>query len=155
MSETTSSGPTHVVTCFVLRSDADGDRILLVKRSDRVRTYRGAWAAISGYLEPGVCALEQAYTELREEASLDRAEVELVRQGEPIAVNDADTGLNWIVHPFLFRMRRLDTIVTDWEATESQWISPGQLAHLPTVPMLVEAFAAVTTREGGENAARA
>lgn len=154
MSERTSLDPTHVVTCFLVRSEATGERVLLVRRSERVRTYRGAWAAVSGYLEPGVTPLEQAYTELREEASLDRGDVELIRQGEPLPVSDAATNLNWVVHPFLFRLRAVQKVVTDWEAAESRWVNPNEIGTLATVPKLAEAFAAVTRPEGHGGADR-
>ena len=36
----------HVVTCFLLDRAADGDRLLLVRRSGRVSTYQGRWAGI-------------------------------------------------------------------------------------------------------------
>jgi hypothetical protein len=38
---------TEVVTAFVTR----GREILVLRRSERVRTYAGRWAAVSGYLE--------------------------------------------------------------------------------------------------------
>src|SRR5579862_2692359 len=93
--------PTHVVSCFLLRRDRGRDEVLLAQRSQRVRTYRGAWAAISGYVEPGVTPLEQAYTEIREETALQRDDVELLRVGEPLPFTDANIGQAWVVHPFL------------------------------------------------------
>ena len=135
--------PTHVVSCFILRAESSGDRVLLVRRSERVRTYRGAWAAISGYLEPGITPLAQAYTELREEAALDEGDVALVRQGAELTVVDAREGLSWIVHPFLFHLLAPDKLTTDWEAVERRWVSPDEMRALHTVPMLAEAFAAV------------
>ena len=143
--ETTSAQqvPTHVVTCFVLRDAEGSDEVLLVRRSDKVRTYRGAWAGISGYLEPGVTPLEQAYTELREEAALTERDVTMLREGEALPVEDAANDLAWVVHPFLFRLRPGAALTTDWEATAHQWVRPDALAHLPTVPKLAEALAAV------------
>lgn len=135
---------THVVTCFVLRSAATGaDEVLLVRRSERVRTYRGAWAGISGYLEPGVTPLEQAYTELREEAALASSDVALLREGEPLPVRDEENALAWVVHPFLFRLREGAALTTDWEATAHQWVLPDEVRQLQTVPKLAEALAAV------------
>ena len=115
----------------------------MVRRSERVRTYRGAWAAISGYLEPGVTPLDQAYTELSEEASLPRDAVELLRVGAPLPVRDEAQGLSWVVHPFLFALAQPHRIRTDWEATEHGWASPDELAAIATVPMLAEALARV------------
>jgi ADP-ribose pyrophosphatase YjhB (NUDIX family) len=143
MTDQASQTPTHVVTSFLLRRDRGHDAILLVRRSERVRTYRGAWAGISGYLEPGVTPLEQAYTELREETSFAQSDVRLLRTGQPIPVEDAENSLSWVVHPFLFEALRPEALRTDWEATGFQWIAPETLPTLPTVPRLAEAFAAV------------
>ena len=46
--------PTHVVTSFLMRSDTGEPRILIVQRSQRVGSYHGQWAGISGFVEPGI-----------------------------------------------------------------------------------------------------
>ena len=142
---TNAASPTHVVSCFLLRRDRGQDELLLAQRSERVRTYRGAWAAISGYVEPGVAPLDQAYQELREETTLERGDLALLRIGEPLAFTDASIGQAWVVHPFLFALApgAPERLRTDWEATATQWIAPAALASLPTVPMLAEALARV------------
>jgi 8-oxo-dGTP pyrophosphatase MutT (NUDIX family) len=121
----------------------DGDTVLLVRRSERVRTYRGAWAGVSGYLEPGVTPLDQAFTEVHEETGLERADVTLLQTGELLAFYDAQIGQSWVVHPFLFAISSPDRIRTDWEATDHRWVRPDEVAAYPTVPMLVEALARV------------
>ncbi len=138
-----TDAPTEVVTAFLLRTDRGKDEIFLVRRSQRVRTYRGAWAGVSGYVEQGVTPLDQVYTELAEEASLPREAVRLLRTGEPLPVRDEALGQSWIVHPFLFAVAEPDRIQTDWEATEHRWAAPDELSSLPTVPMLAEALARV------------
>ena len=135
--------PTHVVTNFVLRRDRGRDELLLVQRSDKVRTYKGAWAGISGYVEPGVTPLQQAYTELSEEAGLSAADLTLLRTGAPLAFRDESIGQSWVVHPFLFEIAQPDRVRTDWEAAGMQWVTPDRLRQLPTVPMLAEALARV------------
>lgn len=144
------SAPTEVVTCFVLRDAERTDAaapataaVLLVQRSQHVRTYRGAWAAISGYLESGVTPIEQAYTELREELGLTRDDLELRRSGAPLAVSDPQAQLEWVVHPFLFVVRDTDRIRTDWEATQHAWVAPADVGTYDTVPGLQRALAAV------------
>lgn len=143
MSSASNRQPTHVVTCFLLRQATGRDEVFLVRRSQRVRTYRGAWGAVSGYLESGVTPLEQAYTEIREETGASADEVRLLREGEPIAFSDERIGQDWVVHPFLFALSPSAALKTDWEATEHTWIAPETIGAYETVPKLAEALAAV------------
>jgi 8-oxo-dGTP diphosphatase len=147
MSDTQRSDtpPTPVVTSFLLRHQPDGnDEILLVRRSQRVRTYQGAWAGISGYLEVGVTPIEQAYTELHEEVGLERDELTLVRAGSAMPVDDESRQLRWLVYPFLFTLnQRQEVPRLDWEALEMRWVPPAELEHYTTVPKLREALAEV------------
>lgn len=136
-----SGEETAVVTCFVMRSRDGHDEVLLAQRSQRVRTYRGAWGGVSGYIEPGVTPLEQAYIELSEEAGLARDDVELLRTGALVAFRDETLAQNWVVHPFLFRLLRPDHLRSDWEADQFAWYQPSEVATLTTVPRLAEALA--------------
>ncbi len=147
-----SGGPTHVVTCFLLRQDRGYDEVLLARRSERVRTYRGAWAAISGYIEPNVAPIDQAYQELQEETGLTRDAVTLLRTGEPVAFRDADIAQDWVVHPFLFLAIQPDAVKHDWEAHEFAWMAPDAVAGLATVPRLAEALAHVYPLAGQSGA---
>lgn len=127
-----------------MRRSHDGfDEVLLVRRSERVRTYRGHWAAISGYLEEGATPLGQAREELREELGLDEEDAVLVRVGDPLTFTDDTIGVTWTVHPFLFHLEDGSEIHTDWEASASRWMTPAEMGALPTVPMLREALARV------------
>jgi 8-oxo-dGTP pyrophosphatase MutT (NUDIX family) len=136
-------GATHVVTCFLLRRDHGRDEILLVRRSERVRTYRGRWAGVSGYVELGDTPEERAYAELSEETGLVRADVVLMRAGPPLPVRDSEAGLDWVVHPYLFAVTAPERIRIDWEAVETRWVEPSEVLMLETVPSLAAALALV------------
>ncbi len=56
----------NVVTVFV----SHHRRILLLRRSDRVGSYRGRWAGISGYVEQNEDPLRRAVKEISEEVGL-------------------------------------------------------------------------------------
>jgi ADP-ribose pyrophosphatase YjhB (NUDIX family) len=128
-----------VVTNFVLRrASSGGDELLLVRRSDRVGTYQGRWAGVSGFADSPPD--EQAYVELWEETHLARGDVTLLRKGEPLTFVDEALGRQWTVHPYLFRVSDPAKLQTDWEATEARWIAPPDLDQYETVPMLKEAF---------------
>ena len=126
-----------VVTCFLVRRSGGGQEILLLRRSQRVSTYRGRWAGVSGYVEE-TDPLTQAYTEIEEETGLAREDVQLLRTGEPLEVVDAEADRRWIVHPFLFEVREPARIRADWEHTETRWIRPKEIFQYETVPQLAE-----------------
>ena len=129
--------PVHVVTAFLRHAG----EILLLRRSDRVGSYRGCWAAVSGYLEEPD-ALAQAVREVEEETGIDRADLRLVKAATPMAVDDPASGRRWIVHPFLFDLDVRPPVRLDWEHTAYRWVSPAALEDLPTVPRLAAALQA-------------
>jgi len=126
----------HVVTCFLEHNG----KIMMLRRSERVGTYRGKWAGVSGYIEEGTSPSQQAWTEINEEAGLGADDVELVRKGQPLEVVDAELGRKWIVHPFRFRVLKPEKTKIDWEHTEAKWIAPEDIGRHETVPKLLEAW---------------
>ena len=137
--------PTHVVTCFLLRVDQPGSRLLLVRRSERVGSYHTKWAGISGFIEPNVSPEEQAYTEILEETGLDKSLLRLLKRGEAVEHIDEELGRHFYIHPFLFEVAAPELIKTDWEATAMQWIEPDELPNFATVPKLREAYISALT----------
>ncbi|WP_207229247.1 NUDIX domain-containing protein [Ktedonosporobacter rubrisoli] len=139
--------PTHVVTCFLMRNDGTEPHILTVRRSQKVGSYHGHWAGISGFVEPGVTPEEQAFTEIREETSLSREQVRMLRRGKIVEYVDVELKRHFYVHPFLFYVLTPAAIKTDWEATEMRWIVPAELHNLTTVPRLPEAYESASQGE--------
>jgi len=136
----------HVVTCF-LRNPADGT-VLLGRRSDRVSTYPGHWAAISGSVEDAG-PTEQAYREIEEETGLARSQVHLLAEGRAVRFPDWALGVVWVVHPYLLQCETSEAVRPDWEHVRFQWTDPRRIPDLRTVPGLAEAYeAAVRQRRG-------
>mgnify|MGYP006282038815 CR=1 FL=1 len=127
----------QVVTAFLRNCG----RILLVRRSSEVGTYRGRWSGISGYLED--TPFEQALTEIREETGLGADEVELVNQAEPLQVCDVENDTEWQIYPFLFDTEFPERVRLDWENLEMVWIQPAQIVDYPTVPALKKTLESV------------
>ncbi|SRR5258708_1768323 len=132
--------PTHVVTSILLRTDQPETRMLLVRRSQKVGSYHGRWAGVSGFVEPNVTPDEQAYTEIREETGLQRDQVRMLRRGTVVEHSDAELGRHFYIHPFLFEALTPELIQIDWEATEMRWILPSELSVFETVPKLPEVY---------------
>ena len=125
---------THVVTVFLIHKG----RVALVRRSNKVGTYKGCFSGISGYLEGDPD--EHFRTELKEETSLDPGDYTLLKKGGTLKVIDENLGKSWIVHPYLCEVKDPSRIRLDWENTEIIWIEPHKMADLNTVPCLKEAF---------------
>jgi len=132
-----------VVTVFLERKDG---RVLLLKRSGRVGSFRGRWAGVSGFLEDPT-PLAQALREVREETRLEATDLEVVEEGRPVYARDADR--LYIVHPFRVRTRRT-RVTLDWEHTESEWVDPAEIRRRPTVPKLDRAWDHVRPSDGAK-----
>jgi 8-oxo-dGTP pyrophosphatase MutT (NUDIX family) len=114
--------------------------ILLLKRSEKVSTYKGKWAGVSGYIEEGERPLERAVKEIREETGIE--DPELLREGEPFEVYDEDNQRAWRVHPFLFKVSSRRVSI-DWEHSEYKWIKPEDIGKYEVVPALERSLKAV------------
>jgi len=117
----------HVVTNIV-RSKG---RILLLRRSDKVGSYRGQWAGVSGFIEPHEGDEDAARRELLEEIGLDKPR--FTRRLDTMMFRDGETV--WCVHPFLVDVKDI-TVRTDWEHQGYEWVTPQEISRYPTVPGL-------------------
>ena len=127
----------RVVTAFLERRDG---RILLLERSQKVGSFRGRWAAVSGFLEDPT-PLDQAYREVREEVGLDRPALLLAATGRPVLARDG--ARIFVVHPFRFRVHDPE-IRLDWEHVRAEWVDPAEIRRRPTVPKLERVWDALT-----------
>lgn len=135
--QTSSLDATAVVTAFLYRRG----RVLLLRRSERVGTYPGRWAGVSGYLERP--PLEQALIEIEQEVGVGADQVALRGIGAPMLVTDRAALTRWLVYTFLFRLRAGAQVRTDWEAATWEWVPPEEVAHRKTVPGLASGLSRV------------
>ncbi len=129
----------QVVACFLLQNS----HILLLKRSQRVRTFKGKWAAVFGYIESD--ADHQSLTEIEEETGLLPTDVMLIKRGKPIEVENIQNRVRWVVHPYLYKVITDKPVRIDWEHDEFRWIEPAELSAFETVLGLTEALSSVLT----------
>jgi len=125
-----------VVTSFLESSDG---RILLLERSEKVGSFQGHWAGVSGFLE-AASPLEQAFREILEETGLTANDLELLSEGAPVLSRDGSHV--FVVHPYRFRARRTE-VRLDWEHTRAEWVDPSEIRRRPTVPKLDRAWESV------------
>ena len=126
----------YIVTVFI---EYQG-KILLLRRSQKVRTMKGKWAGVSGYIERQREPLRQAFKEVHEETGLTSKNIKVLNEGKPLeAVENPPNNIIWIVHPFYFRSNT-NAIILDWEHDQYKWINPAEIINYDRVPRLEEAL---------------
>ena len=118
-----------VITVFVKYKE----KILLIKRSGKVGTYKGKWHTVAGYLDEVKPVREKVLEELREEIGIVSG-IRSIRIEKSFEVKDRVIGKTWIVHPVLVELEGEPKIKLDWEHTEFRWIKPGNLKNFDTIP---------------------
>jgi len=114
-----------------------GDRILILKRSDKVKSMKCLWAGVSGIIEKNdTSPLARAKTEILEETGINEEEIELLKANERIKIESAQyKNHEWNIFPFLFKTKNLE-IKLNWENSEFKWIKPNEIKNYETVPEL-------------------
>ncbi len=131
---------TRIVTSFIIHHrDADGmggQSLLILKRSNKVRSMKSLWAGVSGIIEGKESPLTRARIEILEETGLTDKHIALVRKADPTRVISPQyLNHEWLVYPFLFKTDTLQ-IKLNYENSEYRWISSKNLRRYNTVPNL-------------------
>ena len=121
-----------VVTCIL----ENNDFILILKRSNKVSTYKGLWGGVAGFIEENEEDYVTAIKEIKEEVGLNKEDVVFIKKADFIKFSDCyqDVTYDWVVHPFLFKVKNRNSIKIDWEHTEFKWIDPKEIRNYSTVP---------------------
>jgi 8-oxo-dGTP diphosphatase len=129
----------EVVTSFLERTDGT---VLLLRRSQKVGSFQGLWAAVSGFLQDPTPRL-QALREIREETGIPGDRLTLADAGEPVFSRAGDR--MYVVWPFRWRVEAPE-VHLDWEHTDFEWVDPTEIRRRPTVPKLERAWESVRAR---------
>lgn len=130
-----------VVNVVVLR----GKELLLLRRSQMVGSYRGAWHVIGGHLDEPVGVEEKALGELEEETGIGLGEVASIACAEPFEVRDASLGRCWLVHPVLVELKGPVEVRLDWEHTAFEWVRRGDVKKYEVIPGLFRSLEALSS----------
>jgi len=124
-----------VATCLLIN---DEGKLLILKRSEKVRTYKGLWGGVAGYVEENETPYETAIKEIKEEAGIKKEDVSLIKVLDPIEFTDFYNGehYDWEIFPFLFKVKNKGKINIDWEHLEYWWMLPSEIKKYDTVPLL-------------------
>ena len=128
---------TKIVTSFLKNSD----NILLLKRSEKVKSMKNLWAGISGIIEVDEEPIKRAQIEINEEVGIEESDITLVKEGNKILIKSPQyTNHQWEVYPFLFSCTKRE-IKLNWENSDSKWICMNELSNFRTVPSLDKVLA--------------
>ncbi|MCV0412149.1 NUDIX domain-containing protein [Nitrosarchaeum sp.] len=123
---------TKIVTSFI----KDEQKILILKRSDKVKTMKGLWAGISGIIEKNESPLTRAKIEIFEETGIAEDKIKLIKSAEKLRVNSPQyENHEWEIFPFLFEAKNPE-IKLNWENSEYLWITIDELKNYNSVPSL-------------------
>ena len=123
---------TKIITCFLTNKD----KILLLKRSNKVKSMKGLWAGISGIIEKNESPLSRAKTEIFEELGIKEDQIKLLKTANEMRiVSPQYENHEWEVFPFLFSIEN-PKIKLNWENSEYKWINAEDLSKFDTVPSL-------------------
>lgn len=123
---------TKIVTTFLTNSD----KILLLKRSQKVKTMKNLWAGISGLIEGNEEPLSRAKIEIFEEVGIEDTNIKLIKEGGSIVIESPQyVNHQWEVFPFLFSCKNRE-IKLNWENSDSKWIEIDEINNFSTVPSL-------------------
>jgi 8-oxo-dGTP pyrophosphatase MutT (NUDIX family) len=126
-----------VVTALLQREDG---RLLLLKRSEAVGTFRGLWAGVSGFIEdPTPRAAGER--EVWEETGVASSDLTLRAAGELVCVRYHDE--IFAIHPFLFAVRSPQIRLNE-EHTTFDWVEPSEIYRRATPPKLGRVWEAVS-----------
>lgn len=114
------------------------DKILLLKRSDKVLAYQGKWSVVAGFLDEVKPIREKILEEVKEETGINKDDILSIHIGEPYEFLDAEIGKTWIRHPVLVELKKEPSLKLDWEHKEYKWVSREQLKGFDTVPNTIK-----------------
>ena len=123
---------TKIVTSFLRNSE----KILLLKRSEKVKSMKNLWAGISGIIEDSEKPIKRAKIEILEEVGIEESDITLMKEGNKILIESPQyINHQWEVYPFLFSCSNKE-IKLNWENSDSRWIRINELNNFTTVPSL-------------------
>ncbi len=123
---------TKIVTCFL----KSGDKILILKRSDKVKSMKSLWAGISGIIENNESPLERTKIEIFEELGIEASQIKLLKESAKMRIISPQyENHEWEVYPFLFTVEN-PKIKLNWENSEYIWVKEGEISNYETVPSL-------------------
>ena len=126
---------TNIVTSIIKYQE----KILLLKRSNKVKTMKNVWSGVSGIIEnDDESPLSRAKIEIFEEIGVAEKNIELLKSNPQTKIDSRQyKNHTWNIFPFMFKIETSE-IKLNWENSEFVWIDPNDIVNYKTVPALKE-----------------
>ncbi len=126
----------HIKTIVVTSIIENDNKILILKRSEMVKSFKNKWGGISGYFEKNEDLLSRALIEIYEETKINKQDIILRKILEQKIIQiERDKVIT--IQPFYF-LAKTKKISLNWEHTEYMWITKDQKNNYDIVPKLSE-----------------
>ena len=123
---------TKIVTSFI----KNNDKILLLKRSNTVKTMKGLWAGVSGIIENNEPPLRRAKIEIFEELGISEEKIKFLKSASEMkVVSPQYDNHEWEIFSFLFEVEN-PMIKLNWENSEYRWVTFDEIKNYKTVPSI-------------------
>ncbi|MFE3845697.1 NUDIX domain-containing protein [Thermoplasmatota archaeon] len=128
----TKSNKCLVLTVFIVFNN----KILLLKRSEKVSTYKNKWNTVTGYIDEKKPIYNKILDEIKEELGITKKDILSYNLYESFEFEDKKINKKWIIYPSKIELKNNPKIKLDWEHSEYKWIYPKDLFKYDIVPKL-------------------
>ena len=125
-----------VITVFLKYKE----KILILKRSNKVSLYQGKWNTVAGYIDELKPIQEKINEEISQETGIKKEDISYHKIGKTYTFTDQLVDKTWIVIPAIVELKIKPKIKLDWEHTEYKWIKPEDLRKFDIVPKIDESL---------------
>jgi 8-oxo-dGTP pyrophosphatase MutT (NUDIX family) len=112
------------------------EKILILKRSNKVHSYKGKWSTIAGFYDEIAKIDKKVAEELQEELKITKNYD--ISIGTPYWFEDKDIGKKWFRIPVIVKLIKPVKIKIDWEHSEYKWINPKDFKKYDFAPGMEE-----------------
>lgn len=107
----------------------NGNRILILKRSDKVGTYRNQWSIVVGYFDELESVIEKGLSEVKEETGVKRDLISSIKAKSIYLYQIEREGVEYVSHLLLAELEKKPKIELNWEHTDYKWIKTKEAKY--------------------------